>query len=665
MSPETLPTGKGRLIVTGPPGYEIQVMDGQYQAVGRGAERLDLILDGGVYVTRWIGPSAVKERIDLLLAIETPLVIDCPADERARTRASSVFDSLATPMAETVAHNSAIVVLEESDVSGVKGALSKDLRLFNCDDIAMRSRQNEVEAQRQDAGADEAGTWALRVYPVPAGVYRIRFSAVSGETLDQAVIAVPGRRTIVVLRQAVARSLVKSGSSFTPVYHRGAEPSRTVIMSVPIVSEGPPAADQLALAESLLVGLSLGGDPLAETNLQRIREPGSDPLARLYAAWVIAQSLRLKTSPTMDRPYPAEPTQALVFDRHWRDVGKELLADLPHEMREYLDVAVCHEALLSPIVVPPSKSPPMLAATFAYIVGQATYPGADPKRHLTSLEAEMRGPWVVRRAAAAKGGEVMMTPPNPVAAAFGSNIGLEAPRAGPFGKAVWDGVTKYGQAWGWGLVIYVIAIVGSAIQNAFKPGTPIFDLKPDWVWLRKEDEGPTLPVIKASLSDLTIPPWVLETLLPVVAIVLTVAAAAAAGWSIYREIRARRSVPGLARPVQNPDDPHKGRFGQAASRDGVTLSASFKPAGDKWVDVELLLTADTGSRVHNGDEAVFFLHPTFNPDRVSERFRDGKARLSIKAWGGFTVGVWLPVQKIELELDLAELTDAPPVIKEW
>jgi hypothetical protein len=39
--------------------------------------------------------------------------------------------------------------------------------------------------------------------------------------------------------------------------------------------------------------------------------------------------------------------------------------------------------------------------------------------------------------------------------------------------------------------------------------------------------------------------------------------------------------------------------------------------------------------------------------------------LRLRAFGGFTVGVWIPSQQVQLELDLAELSDAPRVIKEW
>jgi hypothetical protein len=43
----------------------------------------------------------------------------------------------------------------------------------------------------------------------------------------------------------------------------------------------------------------------------------------------------------------------------------------------------------------------------------------------------------------------------------------------------------------------------------------------------------------------------------------------------------------------------------------------------------------------------------------------GQPISTLRASGGFTVGAWIPSHQVQLELDLAELSDAPRVIKEW
>ena len=107
------------------------------------------------------------------------------------------------------------------------------------------------------------------------------------------------------------------------------------------------------------------------------------------------------------------------------------------------------------------------------------------------------------------------------------------------------------------------------------------------------------------------------------------------------------------------------RFGGLASRNGYTLSASFTEVErSDWVRVELAVTADASQTPNYTDPVEFFLHPTFNPSRMQATFRGHSASLSVKAWGGFTVGAWLPKSQTELECDLAELLDAPRIIRE-
>jgi hypothetical protein len=113
------------------------------------------------------------------------------------------------------------------------------------------------------------------------------------------------------------------------------------------------------------------------------------------------------------------------------------------------------------------------------------------------------------------------------------------------------------------------------------------------------------------------------------------------------------------------DDPRKGRFGRKATRDGFTLSASFQGPRDKsWTDVVLSVETDPGVDAADVDVVEFYLHNTFHPDDRKVRFADGEANLALTIWGGFTVGAWIPARGICLELDLAKLDNAPPIVRE-
>jgi hypothetical protein len=124
-------------------------------------------------------------------------------------------------------------------------------------------------------------------------------------------------------------------------------------------------------------------------------------------------------------------------------------------------------------------------------------------------------------------------------------------------------------------------------------------------------------------------------------------------------------APALQRPVLVKDDANKSRFGGAASRDGHTLSATFvETKRSRLVDIQLVVCADRSLPPNYSDAVEFFLHPSFNPSRLKVKFRGHKASLTVRAWGGFTVGAWLPERGVELECDLAELPGAPRVIRE-
>ncbi|MDW9547917.1 pYEATS domain-containing protein [Sinorhizobium meliloti] len=132
--------------------------------------------------------------------------------------------------------------------------------------------------------------------------------------------------------------------------------------------------------------------------------------------------------------------------------------------------------------------------------------------------------------------------------------------------------------------------------------------------------------------------------------------------------RLRQDPEALSLQIMEQNDPHKGRWGGVASKDGYLLSAEFVPTTGtrSWVTVVLSVEADPDLISSSYDEPVeFFLHPTFHPDRVRTVFRGYKARLELGCYGGFTVGAWLPGPGIELELDLSELKDAPHIIKNF
>lgn len=132
------------------------------------------------------------------------------------------------------------------------------------------------------------------------------------------------------------------------------------------------------------------------------------------------------------------------------------------------------------------------------------------------------------------------------------------------------------------------------------------------------------------------------------------------------------AAPTAAAPVWTPrpgaahDDPWKGVFGGRRQVSERILSATVQPIPGQreWFLVKLVVEPATGNSPRLGESVQFFLHPTMPNDRpIVKVDQDGKARLSLRLWGAFTVGVLCDAGQTKLELDLAELDDAPTLFK--
>lgn len=117
-------------------------------------------------------------------------------------------------------------------------------------------------------------------------------------------------------------------------------------------------------------------------------------------------------------------------------------------------------------------------------------------------------------------------------------------------------------------------------------------------------------------------------------------------------------------PEQFDDDPWRGRFGGKPSDRGFTLAATFRNVSRSTVEIVLNVIAAAGTNIADGEKVVFYLHDTFNPDKVTALFHGGTAELTVMSYGGFTVGAWIPSVPVELELNLARAKDAPRIVRE-
>jgi hypothetical protein len=125
-----------------------------------------------------------------------------------------------------------------------------------------------------------------------------------------------------------------------------------------------------------------------------------------------------------------------------------------------------------------------------------------------------------------------------------------------------------------------------------------------------------------------------------------------------------REAPGLQKEPKYPDDRHKGRFGRKTRSGEFAISASFKQLSADFVEAYLVVECRDEKKLHANLFAEFYLHETCRPDHQVRLFKHGIAELSLIIYGGFTVGVWIPAEEVELELDLATVRGAPSIIRE-
>jgi hypothetical protein len=112
---------------------------------------------------------------------------------------------------------------------------------------------------------------------------------------------------------------------------------------------------------------------------------------------------------------------------------------------------------------------------------------------------------------------------------------------------------------------------------------------------------------------------------------------------------------------RDPEDPQKGHWGGERRRNGRILHATVTrvPQNREWFTVRLEVRSLDPERNPLTGRVRFHLHPSFHPAEVEVPVAGSVAILERVAWGAFTVGAEADGGETPLELDLAELDEAP------
>ncbi len=649
--------GMATLVAYGEPGVEIKVVDTDYRVVGTGTDELTLSLAEGVYMVDWTSGGQVSQKLVRLLPIEKPLVVrpdptpgpvealaaGSPAGEEGVAKA---VEELSRPSERD--YGSEIAVIIRADSLNQKLDLSAGLRLLDHDDRSMRS-DGHAAAALQDQTQD---SYACRLYQVRPGLYRLRYVALTGETLDQTMPALRDRRTVVFMSAGSGQVLEAAGDGFQTVRRDGIDPSRTVVASVPRAAPPRQLAEAARLAEILLHDLGAGRGSLGQALATALDGPEADPLLRLYAAAMALARIDLGASPALDEAWPETPEDQTAFATRWRGRAADWLrgvvagASLPDATAMIWRLQAVGQG--NDLRAAPLTSPPMLECAWSWTVARSTQ---DPKAVPGDIgfRAAGRGgggtaPWLTWRAAQAKGDLVADQPAKPgsleaaidAVAAKLREVTDTVPAASPTDRAPdpLDLMSPDAKA----VALRAAELVGADPQPA---SGEALDRGAQLATLFGAPASELQALLSHALSELD----------------------GMADDASVEVPNARSDPPGLKSPVTHPDDPNKGRFGGRPERDGYRLSASFSQTRNRnWIRIALQVAAPDDRL--EGERVEVFLHDSFKPARVGAVFRDGVANRVVTAWGGFTVGAWIPRVGVELELDLATVADAPKVIRE-
>lgn len=661
MSAEQATTGTGRLQAEAGLGVVVSVTDGDGKVFGTGIARLDISVPTGLYAVGWSAAGSTAESIVRVIGgaetfVRPPWEENQP-ESSTKTEvfdlisrgltASGGADFLVSNYGSTRSIDRSSLIVELIDPEGGRSVdVASDLCILDGSD-------REVDPVPPDIfpDFDNAKAWA----EVTPGRYRLRFRALSGETLDQVVPVLKDRTTIVRMQVTNATVMIHGSEGFTNSPSRGVDPGRTIIVTSGVRDSRNVFDEQFRLAQLLLRDLALKQSSLSAEFLSRLREPGTDPLLRVYGALVILSRLEAGLPPTLDGEWPDGGKEAVFRTRHWCRQAADLLenahrAGMPPDAtvglwqieRQFDGSVFSHSKKISASI----RVPPMLECAWRWAIARTTI-DRDALQDFASIRAAAKtaggtSPWLCWSAAAAKG----LQAPAPVA----SNDELDALVGSVAGKI--RQLRKRQERIRSGLVS-PDSLPAEAAATVLRV-EQVLDRTID----SNREHGSDIAELSVALS---LPLAALAARLILTDQALDQALDETDRQDARPDDDGKSDAPGWMRKVMFKNDPNRGRFGGRAERDGFRLEAEFSHTKSKnWATIHLALVGPSGF----DGAAVIYLHNSFKPPRYRYRFKDGIVRDKLTAWGGFTVAAWIPSHGVELELNLAEVEGAPRIIRE-
>lgn len=645
-----------KLLLRTRPGIAISLLDSNLKEIVRGSGELETEQPEGLYLVKWSSAghqSSTMVRLDGSQEV-TELRFD-PSDMASNlTRLGSdrialaVIDAVSDALKPSErAQESTIVLIVTGNAETLEDVPDLRLRLFDRNDVAMRRDSDHVI--NFDLGSNERA-YAYRVKP---GRFHIGFKSILNEQLGLTVPALAGRQTIVFLTVTRIKLMVPDGERFVEESSVGVDPAKITIVTVRGDEEAYRVRERVRLADLLLYDLANGTNSLSLDVVSVLNDSQTDPLVRLYGALAALSAFKRNENmlapdvnvlggkssgalqPWIARirdwiPNPGQtglPTDALVA--YW-----ELTRAVPEAITE-------NERMAFPTRI---ETPPMLECAWLWAIEESVVrPEAVRRTALVTAATRSSGgtaPWLCWQ--------------------------LSASTAKPRRSSAMEDLPSLATQ-----IIEKLEVMTDPMSMSRGIASTLKRLSPDIqaTALRTLQimSSNRRPIDIGSITDLAVslglPAQQLRSRLDSISKILNTAVTSESDTFLDESDLSKHNetAPGLMRRVMHRDDLQNGRFGGRAIRAGFKVSAEFeKSSSKKWVRIKLSVEGPS----EDGEEIQFHLHDSFKPSIVTRHFKNGVAQLVVSAWGGFTVGIWIPVHKVELELNLAKLKAAPQVIRE-
>ena len=660
MSGKATDRAPGILAVAAKPGAETQITDGSGRDVWRGSEPAELTVAPGLYAVKWLSlGSREQSLVEVLPGSRVPVEpTERPVSIARDEAAAAVID---VPMVVELLHstrrwdNSDLVVTVETPSSASTSeptGPALDAILASVSLIAGADREIASSPDPKLRSKVGARSWG----EVTSGRYRLRYRATSGDLLDQTIPVFAGRRTVVRLFVSEATLVVPDGERFTNIRTVGVDPARSVIATIHPRRSREELDEGLRLAELLLRDLARGTGSLSDAFVIKLDDPRTDPLLRVYGAMVVINCLERNVAPALDQPIPDGERRVREYRKRWLKVARRWLTNprrggMPPDATaglwqiEQMGLANDEASARAPRSI---KTPPMLDCAWRWAIARSS---ADRQalQGFASIRAAARSaggtaPFLCWQASAAKA--------------------INHPGTSPSTKSL-DALVEQIAA---KMHDLRMRDPGRTPRPMLPNGVPA---EAGAVALRAEDLVAERELKGADRSSSLAAELATSLAFPLAALgVRLEQTMALLDHGLTRDVESfvqsprahDRDAPGWKAKIRHKDDPNLGRFGGCSAQQGFELSARFEKAksSKNWIAIHLQIRGPA----KDGDQAVFYLHDSFRPMRREIAFAGRAARLKVTAWGGFTVGAWIPSRGIELELNLAELETAPRIIRE-